>query len=105
MEKIAYYSKLQKYNFIKKYKDSNLTASAFCRENGLNVGTFKYWMYTEGWKYSDEQMAGFVELGQTEIKTDLDKSVTIKKAGIEIKVPAEIAERNLVKILDAVAMI
>ena len=39
---MAYYSKLQKYNFIKKYKDSNLTASAFCRENGLNVGTFKY---------------------------------------------------------------
>ena len=62
-------------------------------------------MYTEGWKYSDEQMASFVELGETEIQTDLDKSVTIKKAGIEIKVPAEIAERNLVKILDAVAMI
>ena len=62
-------------------------------------------MYSEGWKYSDEQMAGFVELGETEIKTDLDKSVTIKKAGIEIKVPAEITERNLVKILDAVAMI
>lgn len=53
---MAYYSKLQKYNFIKKYKDSNQTASAFCRENGLNVGTFKYWMYSEGWKYSDEQM-------------------------------------------------
>lgn len=102
---MAYYSKLQKYNFIKKYKDSKMSASAFCRENGLNVNTFKYWIYSESWKFSDELMSGFVELGETEIKTDLDKSVTIKKAGIEIKVPAEIAERNLVKILDAVAMI
>lgn len=102
---MAYYSKVQKYKFVQQYRNSNMTASQFCKENGLNLHTFKYWAYSEGWKYEPQQMQEFIELGKSEIETDGDKTLVIRKAEIEIRVPAEIAERNLIKILDAVAAI
>ncbi|MCQ2053422.1 MAG: hypothetical protein MJ182_10875 [Treponema sp.] len=104
-ETIKRYSLIQRYQLVGEFKNSGQTAAQFSREHGINLHTFKYWVYSEGWKYEDKRLEGFVELGRSEILTDSDKSILIKKAGVEVRVPAEISERNLVKILDAVATI
>lgn len=104
-EPVKLFSLIQRYQLVGEFKNSGQTAAQFSREHGINLHTFKYWVYSEGWKYENKNLEGFVGPGKSEILTDSDKSILIKKSGVKIRVTAEISECNLVKILDAVALI
>ncbi len=53
-EPVKLFSLIQRYQLVGEFKNSGQTAAQFSREHGINLHTFKYWVYSEGWKYENK---------------------------------------------------
>jgi len=83
---------------VENWKKSELSISGYCRENGINKSTFRYWIDRDKKKQAGQK---FIKL-----KVDKFKSVnenigfSIKYGKYEIRIPTVFDKAGLTMILD-----
>lgn len=90
----GYYSKTQKVQLIEEYRGSGKTIREFTAEKGIMESTFSKWLYRA--KADDD--CSLVEV-KLEAEIPDEKSITVKKSGLEIIIPLSLSEEEIKKIL------
>lgn len=104
---------LQKRHWVQKverWKESGLTKSEFCRQEGINRGTFSTWWRRYKAQVAEDESDGFVELTSSveekssREKNESENSVEIIAAGIRVKINGNVDGtliENIFKALEA----
>ena len=99
----ALLTKQEKEELLERYERSGKTHAQFAGENGLNAGTFKKWVYERRHQEKTSREVKFVEIKTT--AESAAKEIRIRKAGMEVEVPAgldPVQMRNILTVLAAI---
>ena len=82
-------SKQQRQELLKKFHGSSQSKAKFCREEGINLGTFCHWLkYEPSWERKDPQKTKTNPRGFTELNVLLSGSAPIEiefPSGVKVK--------------------
>ena len=108
-----YTNRQERIELLQSYYHSGMTKESFAINHGINVRTFDRW-FTEsnkGLLNEPEESNNFVELKTSLIQenriktTTLVRNIVVNKAGMEIKLPIDLDEENMKKILGVLAQL
>ncbi len=99
----ALLTKQEKEELLERYERSGKTHAEFAAENGLNAGTFKKWVYERKRKKKTSREVKFVEIKTTAVNAA--KEIRVRKAGMEVMIPAGLVPVQMQNILSVLAAI
>ena len=108
-----YTNRQQRAEILQSYYNSGMTRESFAVNHGINVRTFDRW-FTEsnkGLLNIAEDSGSFVEvktplIQEPTIKSNSKESnIVVSKAGMEIRLPIDLDEENMKKILGVLAQL
>ena len=97
----------EKERLIAAFKQSGLTTTAFAKKHGLNLGTFRKWLYKKPAKeVPAEDNYCLVEIETAKVRQCRDsQNIRILKDGMDILLPVNLEFPVLEKILGALKAI
>lgn len=93
----------EKEKLIDEFENSGKSYATFSREKGINPRTFTTWVYKRRKEKDEKPEVCFVKINTSILKKD--SKIKIKKAELEIEIPAEIDEKHLKNIISILVQV
>ena len=89
----------EKQKLLAEWKESGKSAAMFCREKEIKPTTFYGWIKRE----KKESNSGFVQIKKVLKPAIQSEDISIEKGSLKIKLPANLIESHLEKIIKALS--